>query len=244
MKAHTYTDPFRHAILDNFLPLQYADMIYKELREIEVTDQWYKYESPFEKKRSTDNWSLFPPKVSHFLMTTLTGPFIKNVEEQLGMSGLVGDGHLVGGGIHCQEQGSFLHVHADFNRHRITNLHRRVNGILYMNKQWDDDWGGQIEFWKPDMSACEKKISPKFNRLVLFEINDKAFHGLPDPITCPPTHRRMSLAFYLYSADRPQHEKSEPHSTLFQRRPQDPLIAEVEALREKRNHGRLASNVE
>ncbi len=243
MKSQLFTEPFKHIILDGFLPGAFADKIYKELREIEITDEWYKYESPFEKKRATDNWKLFPPHVERFLMTTLTGPFIKTVENQLEIKGLVADGALRGGGIHMQESGSFLSIHADFNKHPDIHLHRRANGILFMNKQWDTEWGGNLEFWNKDMTKCEKSIFPKFNRLVLFEINDTAYHGLPDPITCPETHRRMSLAFYLYSADRPEHEKSEPHSTLFQRRPQDPTSPEIEELRAKRAKSRLASNV-
>ncbi len=243
MKSHLFTDPFKHCIIENFLPLQYADRIYKELRQVDITDEWYKYESPFEKKRSTDNWALFPPNVSHFLMSTLTGPFIKNIEEQMGLEGLVADGSLRGGGIHCQEKDSFLGIHADYNIHPKLKLHRRVNGILYMNKEWDPTWNGSLELWNSTMTECVRKIEPSFNRLVLFEINDKAFHGMPDTILCPPTHRRMSLAFYLYSADRPEHEKSPAHSTLFQKRPQDETNEEIEELRRQRNLARLSSNV-
>jgi Rps23 Pro-64 3,4-dihydroxylase Tpa1-like proline 4-hydroxylase len=243
MKIKVSNEPFRHVILDNFLPLGFADNVYKELKDIEITDEWYKYESPWEKKRSTDKWELFPKFISQFMMTSLTGPFIKMVEEMLDINALAGDGSLRGGGIHCQERDSFLGIHADFNVHPQLKLHRRVNGILYMNKEWDDDWNGFLEFWSSDMERCEKRIAPKFNRLVLFEIHDKAFHGLPDPVTCPNTHRRMSLAFYLYSADRPDNEKTLPHSTLFQKRPQDITTPELEELRSKRNKGRLASNV-
>jgi Rps23 Pro-64 3,4-dihydroxylase Tpa1-like proline 4-hydroxylase len=230
----------KHKIIDNFLPGAFADDLYRELRKIEVTDKWYKYESPFEKKRSTDNWDLFPPKIKHFLMTTLTGKFIKLVEQELGMTGLVADGSLRGGGIHCQEAGSFLHIHADFNKHPQLGLERRANGILYMNRNWDKDWGGDLELWDKEMKVCERKIAPNFNRLVLFEIHDKAFHGLPDPITCPPEQRRMSLAFYYYSLPRTE---IEGHSTLFQKRPNDPTDEKIEELRRQRNLGRLGTNV-
>jgi Rps23 Pro-64 3,4-dihydroxylase Tpa1-like proline 4-hydroxylase len=231
----------KYVTIDNFLPGQFADDLYRELRKIEVSEKWYRYDSPFERKRSTDNWDLFPKNTNHFLMTTLTGPFIKTVEKQLGMTGLVADGSLRGGGIHCQESGSFLHCHADFNMHPQLKLYRRANGILYMNKNWDSDWGGDLELWSEDMTVCEKKIAPKFNRLVLFEIHDKSFHGLPDPITCPPEQRRMSLAFYYYSPKRDG--DADPHSTLFQRRPNDPIDDHTEELRRQRNLARLSSNV-
>ncbi len=243
MKSHLFSDPFKFCILENFLPLQYADRIYKELRQVEINDDWYKYDSPFEKKRSTDSWTLFPPNVSHFLMSTLTGPFIKNIEEQMGMTGLVADGNLRGGGIHIQERDSFLGIHADMQIHPSLKLYRRVNAILFMNKEWAPEWNGNLEFWDSTMTECKKKIEPRFNRMVLFETHANSFHGMPDKVMCPETHRRMSLATYFWSATVPENMPINNGSTDFRLRPGEETNEEIEKLRHQRRIARLSSNV-
>ena len=72
------------------------------------------------------------------------------------------------------------------------------------------------------MKMCGVKISPIFNRLVIFETTDSSFHGLPDPVQCPNTMSRKSLALYYYSNGRTDFDisqKGELHGTLFLSRP-------------------------
>jgi hypothetical protein len=69
------------------------------------------------------------------------------------------------------------------------------------------------------MTRAEHRIDPEFNRMVIFTITDHAFHGHPEPLRCPEGRTRRSLAFYYYSAGRPDLERSAPHSTLWQERP-------------------------
>lgn len=240
---HVEDHPFKYAIIENFLPLDFANKIYRELRDLKPNESWYQYESPFEKKLATDKWVNFPGYTKKFLQSTFTSMMINEIEKRFEIEGLVGDPALRGGGIHMHEPGGFLDIHADFNIHPKLKLHRRMNGILFINRDWEDEWGGCLEFWSKDMKTCEKKIAPKFNRLVLFEITDDSYHGLPEPVKCPEGHRRMSLAFYLYSGDRPEDQKSQAHSTLFKARPGDTTTPDIELLRAQRGKGRLNDNV-
>jgi hypothetical protein len=113
----------------------------------------------------------------------------------------------------------YLKVHADFNKHPQFGLDRRVNVLCYLNRDWQPEWGGQLELWDADMQCPVQSIDPVFNRMVIFTITDTAFHGHPDPLRCPPDRTRRSLAFYYYSNGRPAAEDAGVHSTLFQRRP-------------------------
>ncbi len=45
---------------------------------------------------------------------------------------------------------------------------RRVNVFLYINEDWDENWGGHLEFWDAAMTRMEVQIAPLFNRLVSF----------------------------------------------------------------------------
>jgi Rps23 Pro-64 3,4-dihydroxylase Tpa1-like proline 4-hydroxylase len=90
-------------------------------------------------------------------------------------------------------------------------MHRRVNALLFLNRGWDPQWKGQLELWAQNLSAPVVSIEPEFNRLVVFNITDDAYHGVPDRIVCPPDRRRLSLALYYYTADQPDEEKAPFH---------------------------------
>ena len=54
-----------------------------------------------------------------------------------------------------------------------------------------------------------------FNRAVIFNITDDAYHGHPEPLNCPEDQARYSLALYYFTEDRPDEEKNEEHSALW-----------------------------
>ena len=85
-------------------------------------------------------------------------------------------------------------MHVDFNLHDHLRLDRRLNSILYLNQDWEEEWGGHLELWDSSMSRCVQKIPPLLNRCVVFNTTDSSYHGHPDPLTCPPEVTRKSLA--------------------------------------------------
>jgi hypothetical protein len=88
-----------------------------------------------------------------------------------------------------------------------------------MNKDWREEYGGHFELWNKEMTAAEQKILPLFNRCAIFSTTSTSYHGHPTPLSCPPDRTRKSLATYYYTVGRPEDGISDPHSTLFQRRP-------------------------
>lgn len=127
--------------------------------------------------------------------------FIQYLERMTGIAGLRADPDLFGGGVHSIGRGGFLKVHADFNWHAKLQLHRRINVLLYLNEGWDEDWGGALELWRQDMSACAVRVAPLLNRMVIFSTTDTSYHGHPEPLRCPERVRRNSIALYYYSAE-------------------------------------------
>ncbi|MCP4473325.1 MAG: hypothetical protein GY821_01880 [Gammaproteobacteria bacterium] len=108
------------------------------------------------------------------------------------------------------------------------NLERRLNVLLYLNKDWQEDYGGHFEMWCGKTSdngdhyltECVDRILPLFNRFVVFSTSETSYHGHPDPLLCPEDRSRKSLALYYYTVDRPEIEQAAPHSTIFVQRPQ------------------------
>lgn len=238
-KKYSQNSPFPHIILDEVCHRYYLEYI---LNQFPTPDQMrWKYDNALEKKLALDQMDQFPPLIRTLIREMMEQPFIRFLEGLTGIRGLIPDPSLNGGGIHQITQGGKLDVHADYNYHPVTKLDRRLNVLLYLNQNWDSNWKGSLELWNQTMTQCETQISPKFNRMVIFSTTDKAYHGHPDPLECPPSVTRKSIALYYYTNGRPKEEISPPHSTLFQRRPQDPLDPEIEKFRRHRGIKRQAT---
>jgi len=147
--------------------------------------------------------------------------FTTFLEDISGIDNVIPDPHFRGSGLHSTAPRGFLRVHADFNRYERYKLDRRINVFLFLNSEWKEKWGGALELWPRNMSTCERKIQPIFNRLVIFRTTDFSYHGYTDPLTSP--FPRRSMAMYYYTNGRPDEEKigkgDHSHSTLWQEVP-------------------------
>ena len=148
-----------------------------------------------------------------------SAPFLDFLTGITGIKNLIADSYFDGGGMHQIQPGGKLAVHADFNKNSGTKLDRRLNALLYLNRDWKPEYGGELELWDRDMTRCRKKIAPLFNRLVVFSTTDFTFHGHPEPLKFPAGTTRKSLALYYFTNGRPADEISDAHSTLFRARP-------------------------
>jgi hypothetical protein len=209
-------EPFPHVVLDGLLPDSVLDQI---LAEFPVpSEQWRHFDDQNQRKFGGGVVELdCGPTTRNLLAEFNSSAFVDFLQILTGIDeALIPDPHYRGGGLHQVERDGYLEVHADFNRHPTFGLDRRVNVLVYLNRDWRSEWGGQLELWDRTMSHPVQRIEPDFNRTVIFSITDTAFHGHPDPLHCPPDRTRRSLAFYYYSNGRPPEERSEVHTTLFQ----------------------------
>jgi len=78
-------------------------------------------------------------------------------------------------------------------------LARRINLLLYLNKDWKDEYNGQLELWDRATMTKGKAVAPLFNRAVIFSTVKEALHGHPTPLAAPPGVARRSLALYYYT---------------------------------------------
>ena len=212
-------EPFSHVVIDGLLPDDVLDEVVEESPGPNERNDWLHADRPDTIKWSIPNdWALGP--TTRQLLNQFNGAtFINFLEELTGISGLIPDPHYFGGGLHQHERDGFLKIHADFNWHQRLHLDRRLNVLLYLNRDWQEDWGGSLELWNAEMTHRVESIAPLFNRMVIFATTDTSYHGHPEPMTCPAGTRRRSLALYYYTNGRPEEEKSPSHSTVYKVRP-------------------------
>jgi len=219
-KAEEYKNnkPFPHIYFDNFLPVEAAEAAIRDFPEPKQL-AWSEFNNPNERKLAYDVVERLPGTVRDVLYFLNSRPMIEFLEVLTGIKGVIPDPYYVGGGLHQIKRGGKLGVHADFNFHTKLNLDRRINVLVYMNKDWKEEYGGHFELWNQDMSRAEQKILPVFNRCAIFSTTSTSYHGHPTPLSCPPERTRKSIATYYYSNGRPEEEVHETHSTLFQQSP-------------------------
>jgi len=212
--------PFPHLVIDDFLVPEYAEMVAQELEGISCSDWYYDPNVQQVNKWSMPDLSQLPMETARVLEYFNSPDALKFFEELTGISPLREDDTYLGGGVHLTSAGGRLGVHADFNLHPATQQHRRLNALLYLNRNWDPSWNGQLEIWDETATTSLEQIDPIFNRLVVFNVTDKSFHGVPKTLLCPPDIRRISLALYYYSDERPEEEKAPFHWAAWQHLPE------------------------
>ena len=213
-------EPFPHVVIDNLFDDALLDVL---LAAFPGPDEpfWHRFQSDREVKLSLDKEDKVPIEIRLFLYFLNGSNFLEFLEQLTGIHGLIADPFWDGGGLHQIQSGGKLSIHADFNSHNRTKLDRRLNLLLYLNRDWRPEYGGDLELWDRGMKARVRAIAPLFNRTVIFSTTRYTYHGHPDPLTCPPDRRRQSLALYYYSNGRPREERSSAHATVFVKRPND-----------------------
>ena len=209
-------DPFPHIVLDGLFDDAVLEEVLAEFPSPEA-GTWQTFQNPLEKKQGYSYKSPLAPRLRNFLFEMNSPTLLEFLEQLTAIEGLIPDPYYGGAGPHQILPGGFLKMHADFNWHPILKLDRRLNLLVYLNKDWKEEYGGQLELWDREMTRCVQKILPLWNRTVVFATTDFSYHGHPHPLTCPPDRSRRSVSLYYYSNGRPAEEKSAPHDTIFKK---------------------------
>jgi len=211
--------PYPHLHLEEFLDAEVTAEIAREFPGLE-TEDWTRYKHQNENKLGLTKRALFPALLGEVVDELNSPEFVNWLSQVTGIPGLVADDMLEGGGLHQSGPGGFLNVHTDFSRHHYhKDWHRRVNLILYLNPNWQERWGGAIELWDREVRHCVAKVPPLLNHALIFETNEISYHGFPEPLRCPASESRKSIALYYYTLDTDPHFKT--RSTDYRSRPED-----------------------
>lgn len=212
-KKNVCQDPFWHTTIPNMLPPELADELESDFPAFE-SPKWYSYSNAIEEKKALNNWNEYPPS-TYKLLNYLNGPvFATDLDAvcQIPKIHLYADPGLHGGGWHIHGRGGKLNPHLDYSIHPKLGLQRKLNLIIYLCRDWKEEYGGHFGLWKRDEATGKagelvKEIPVGFNTAVLFDTTQNAWHGLSREVTAPTGVYRKSLAIYylcdpLANADR------------------------------------------
>lgn len=208
-------DPFPHIVIDNFVSPAVLEACLEDFPRSADPDS-QSFDRAQERYKTSFNPDYLSPRVRSFFYSLNSRPFIEFLENMTGIKGLLPDPHFVGGGFHQTTEGGHLGVHADFNYHPLLKVQRRLNLLIYLNKDWKLEYGGALELWDKPMQNCVKRVEPEFNRCVVFSTNATSWHGHPVPVQHPRKTPRRSLALYYYTSSWDGTERA--FTTQFRRR--------------------------
>ena len=215
--------PFPHVVIDDFFESDKAEQLLADFPPFSADNAKNEF-GEIGRKAVVANISQISPFYAEVYRHIGSKGFLNLVSEITGIPDLVHDDQMFGGGTHENLEGQELDPHVDFNYIEDRKLHRRLNVLLYMNKEWARDWGGCLEIHSNPRQPKEdqiKIIEPLFNRCVIFETSERSWHGF-EKICLPEGrkhHSRKLLSIYLYTYERPAEELAPPHSTFYVQRP-------------------------
>lgn len=237
-KAFQSGQPFRHVVIDRFLTPEFCEQICSEFPAFEsrhAVDE----NKTVGGKATRETVRLLGPAFEQADDLVQAPEFLGLVEHITGIDQIHYDPFYFGGGTHENRAGQDLDPHIDFNYHPVSNQHRRLNLIIYLNDEWDDAWGGSLQLHRdPYLEPDEDEIvtvTPLMNRCVIFETTENSWHGF-ERIELPGDKQqlsRKSFAVYFYTDERPAAESAVEHSTVYVERHLPPRIQNGALLQEE-----------
>jgi len=222
-KSFDEAQPYRHIVVDGFFKPEVAEALNQNFPTVEALKKHWKGLN--ENKSESSDFTTFHPVFSQVKQGFFDQQFYDWVTAVTGIEEVfITDDHM-GAGLHQGSDGSYLDIHIDFNIHHIKNVHRRLNLLVYLEKDWQDAYGGHLEMWDKDMKNCVKKVKPEFNRCVMFETSEISYHGY-SKITLPEGVTRKSFFTYFYTNTR--EDAVAYHDTIFKARPDEGALKKIQ----------------
>jgi 2OG-Fe(II) oxygenase superfamily len=188
--------PFPYLVIDNMFPDAMLEEVLAEIPP--MTDEKWVHERRERLTKSNLRSAVELGEAGYQFAALLnSAKFLYLITELTGIWALLPDPYMGGAGYHVVPSGGKFDVHADRNVDQVTGLKRRLAMLVYLNKDWKSEFGGQLELWDTTGSRCEKVIEPVFNRTVLFEVTDQNFHGVRPVLT--QDRVRSSFATYYHT---------------------------------------------
>ena len=199
--------------IKDFLPLDVVQDMAAELEAIPL-DQCKKFtrkDSCMYEYNKIDNTPI-QDEVVHALHSAT---FLKWLQEVTDTVDLIPDPYLIGAGYSKSYNGDSLKVHTDFNWNDQLRLHRRLSVIIYLNEDWNESWGGNLDFYDTDREKVLSRVVPGAGNMVVWSYNNLAYHGYPEPMQNPVGTCRKNLRLFYYVSNAQYDGKFPPHRSLY-----------------------------
>ena len=188
--------PCNYIVLPDFLTEELATTLYENFPKIDSLN--VKRKSLNENKSEDYHFERFHPAFSELRKVVSSKEMYQFMETVTGIKGLKTTDDSLGSGVHQGNNGSYVDVHIDVNYNPAKKLWRRINLLIYLNKNWKPEYGGDLEIWDKEMKQCEATVPCDFNRAIIFLTDENSPHGYRK-IDVPEGETRKSFYTYYFT---------------------------------------------
>jgi Rps23 Pro-64 3,4-dihydroxylase Tpa1-like proline 4-hydroxylase len=194
--SYTNAQPCKYLVMENFFTEEIANDLFENFPSIQ--DLNVKRKSLNEDKSEDYHFERWHPSFAKIREAVSSEEWYAQLSRITGIEGLHTTTDALGSGVHQGKNGSYVDIHIDVNMNPKLGLWRRINLLVYLNKNWKPEYGGDLELWNKEMTECVVKVPPTFNTAVIFYTDDNSPHGYRK-INIPEGESRKSFYTYFYT---------------------------------------------
>ena len=204
--------PYPNIGLDNFIPQDTVSAMKEECNNLDWTREFTRAGSYMKERMDVEDC----PVALNVQQQLSSKKFMTWLGKLTGHPDLVPDPHMVGAGYMRSGRGHSLKIHSDFNWNNTIKLWRLISMTIYLNKDWQEEWNGDLQFYDFDRTKCIKSYYPEAGRAVIWRHHKYGFHGHPNPMQCPEgVYRDGFRMFYYVSEFANVKTDDSPHRSLY-----------------------------
>jgi len=102
---------------------------------------------------------------------------------------------LHGAGLHEIPPTGFIRNHVDALEHPTKNWRREYTIILYLNSEWQEEWGGAFCINDSKGETLEK-IYPVYEQLLIFQPTPHTYHSVEPVYKGAPSRKTLTLFYW------------------------------------------------
>ena len=182
------TYPYTIWVIDAFLKEELIERISLDWPEPDAS-AWHKGHTFINGKvnileqgmRGISKLELMPDKISEIAKNLHSEEFTEQIGHLLEIEGLIPDKAMRWSGLRTMLPNSFQLIHSDARFSPESGLRKELTVIFYTQPMFNEKYHtGYLEIWDDYMRQCIHKISPKYNRAIIFLNSDTSYHGVTE----------------------------------------------------------------
>lgn len=192
--------PFPHVVLDDFL----SDTFFSDLNiyhEEINQNEGKNFSSEVEKNKWVSKNTDLPSKIKLIIDSLNSESWIKNLSQIANIENIfstkVGNTKLAN--YHEMKNNGYLGPHVDHSDDPDTGRPHVLNLLLYLSKEWKDEWGGSTLLYDKNGKNILNEIKYKPNRAIIFLHTPYSFHGVKKIKETNNTRSSIYVDYYANS---------------------------------------------
>ena len=197
-KTYITGEPYPHVVIDDLFEPEVLDRIVNEFPSSGNRD-WKTWDTKHELKSTSQGINGLSTFTQLFCLWLSSSEVINEVKKITGLDNIYADPMYHGAGLHEMHRDGWLEIHSDYTKHFHLPMVRRLNLIIYLNRDWDEAWRGELALQDYKDSSKQISYAPHFNRTIIFPTTEQTLHGVPGKLSCPPERSRKLISIYYWT---------------------------------------------